>query len=363
MNSSKKKGIPIIQISREIIIPLIALTFFLLLHTINGWLITLGALIALILAVLSAVHHAEIIAERVGEPFGALVLALAITVIEASIIISLMLSGDESVSALARDTVFAAVMIILTAMTGLTLLIGGIKYREQNFSTHGIISTLTVLVAISVLTLILPNFTQSVAGPFYSDTQLIFVAVTTLLLYGSFLFVQNFKHRNDFIATNETSEEKERPGKKATVFSSILLPVNLLAVVLLAEAMAPGLEEFIHSIGAPVSLSGIIIACVILLPEGISAAKAASKNHIQKSLNLSLGSALASISLTIPVVAIYAIYTGLPLALGINNQSTIIFLLSLFVVILSLSKGRTNILQGIVLLLLFVVYLFITIFP
>jgi Ca2+:H+ antiporter len=350
-------------IIRDISIPMAALVLFAVLHYNNGWLLMLVGVAALILAVLSAVHHAEVIADRVGEPFGALILALAITIIEASIIISLMLNGDETVSYLARDTVFAAVMIILTAMTGITLLIGGFKYREQNFSTHGIISTLTVLVAISVLTLILPNFTQSVAGPFYSNTQLIFVAVTTLILYGSFLFVQNFKHRNDFVATHEVADEKQKPGKKAAIFSGLLLPVNLLGVVLLAETMAPSLEKFIHSIGAPVSLSGIIIACVILLPEGIAAAKAASKNHIQKSLNLSLGSALASISLTIPVVAIYAIFADLPLALGIGNQSTIIFLLSLFVVILSLSKGRTNILQGIVLLLLFVVYLFITIFP
>lgn len=362
MNRKKQQSF-IAAIVRDISIPILSAVFFILLHYSTGWLVITGGVIALILAVLSAVHHAEVIADRVGEPFGALVLALAITVIEASIIISLMLNGDESVSYLARDTVFAAVMIILTAMTGFTLLIGGIKYREQNFSTHGIISTLTVLVAISVLTLILPNFTQSVAGPFYSNTQLIFVAVTTLLLYGSFLFVQNFKHRNDFIATHESDEAKERPGKKATALSGILLPVNLFAVVLLAETMAPSLEKFIQSIGAPVSLSGIIIACIILLPEGIAAAKAASKNHIQKSLNLSLGSALASICLTIPVVAIYAIFANLPLALGIGNQATIIFLLSLFVVILSLSKGRTNILQGIVLLLLFVVYLFITIFP
>jgi len=201
MNRKKQQSY-IAAIIRDISIPILSAVFFILLHYSNGWLVITGGVIALILAVLSAVHHAEVIADRVGEPFGALVLALAITVIEASIIISLMLNGDESVSYLARDTVFAAVMIILTAMTGFTLLIGGIKYREQNFSTHGIISTLTVLVAISVLTLILPNFTQSVAGPFYSNTQLIFVAVTTLLLYGSFLFVQNFKHRNDFIATH-----------------------------------------------------------------------------------------------------------------------------------------------------------------
>jgi Ca2+:H+ antiporter len=343
--------------------PLLALAVFGLRHSYHWPPLLWLAAALVIIVVLNAVHHAEIIAHKVGEPFGTVVLALAVTTIEASIIISLMLSGESDVAELARDTIFAAVMIILTGMTGITLLIGGLKFREVQFGSDGVVSVLTVLVAISTLTLILPNFSVAMPGPYYSVSQLAFVAVITLLLYGSFLFVQNFRHRKDFTGDDADTEPPESPGRRATAVSTILLPVNLVAVVLLAESMAPDLEAFIHSIGAPASLSGIVIACVILLPEGISAIKAAAKNQMQRSLNLSLGSALASISLTIPVVAFFAIYKGVPLALGINKEFTVLFLLALFVIILSLSKGKTTILQGIVLLLLFVVYLFISVNP
>jgi len=349
---------------KQLAIPVAGFTVFAIHHFSPSPILLLISLAALIVAVLSAVHHAEVISHRIGEPFGALVLAVAVTVIEASIILSLMLTGGEQVSVLARDTVFAAIMIIMTGMTGLTLLIGGIKYREQEFPAHGISSALTVLVTISVLTLILPNFTVAIPGPYYSSVQLVFVATITLVLYGGFLFVQNFRHRAHFVTAAElTGSGIERPNKKTTLLSTVLLPVNLVAVVLLAESMAPDLERFIHAIGAPVSLAGIIIACVILLPEGITAIKAASRNHIQKSLNLSLGSALASISLTIPLVSLFSVATRTPLALGIEAESTILFMLALLVLILSLSKGRTNILHGMVLLVLFVVYLFITIVP
>jgi Ca2+:H+ antiporter len=358
---SKKDLIQLVL--KQVAIPVFAWTIFAVRHTVNWPPLLILSVVALFMVVLSGVHHAEVIAKKIGEPYGSLVLALAITVIEVSIIISLMLTGSQEVSVLARDTVFAAVMIILTGMTGLTILIGGLKFREQEFSSQGTTSVLTVLVAISVLTMILPNFTQATPGPFYSNQQLTFVAVVTLTLYGSFLFVQNFRHRSHFVSAEELEEVVQKPDSKATLLSAVLLPVNLFAVVMLAESMAPNLEEFIHAIGAPVSLSGIIIACVVLLPEGISAVKAAAKNQMQRSLNLSLGSALASISLSIPVVSLFSIYSGLPLALGIETESMVLFLLSLFVIILSLSKGKTTILQGIVLLLLFFVYLFITINP
>lgn len=344
-------------------IPAFAWLAFILKHYIHAPWFLIVAAAALILAVLSAVHHAETIAHRIGEPFGALVLALAVTIIEVSIIISLMQAGGSEVSALARDTVFSAVMIILTGMTGLTLLIGGLKYREQEFGAEGVNSILTVLVAISVLTLILPNFTETSPGPYYTNQQLIFVAIIAFLLYASFLFVQNFRHKEYFVAEGDQAEGMEKPTRKESVVSIVLLPVCLLAVVMLAESMAPDLEAFIDRIGAPRSLAGIIIACVILLPEGVTAVKAAAANKMQRSLNLSLGSALASISLTIPVVAVYSILTNTPIALGIGHASSVLFMLALIVVIMSLSKGRTTILQGIVLLLIFLVYLFITINP
>lgn len=361
--SNVHQKISIGSILKQSAIPVIALSLFIVKHYIESTPILILSIVALFISVLSAVHYAELIAHKVGEPYGSLVLALAITIIEVSIIISIMLNGSEEVTVLARDTVFAAVMIILTGMSGLTLLIGGIKFREQEFSTQGVNSILTVLVAISVLTLILPNYTLAVPGPYYSTKQLIFVSIISLLLYGTLLFVQNFRHRAHYITEVEIEEHLEKPGKTEVVLSAILLPLNLIATVLLTESMAPDMDRFIERIGAPISLSGVLIACVILLPEGISAVKAASKNQIQRSLNLSLGSALASISLTIPVVSIFSIITNTPIALGIETEYMILFLLSLFVIILSLSRGKTNILHGIVLLLLFAVYLFITINP
>lgn len=347
-----------------IVLPIIAwIVFFIGEHT--SWpLFFIVSSIALIGGVLSAVHHAEVIAHRIGEPFGALVLALAVTVIEVSLIVSIMLAGGKDASSLARDTVFAAVMIILNGIVGLSIFIGGLKFREQTFTLQAVSSVLTILVAISSLTLILPNFTVAIRGPFYSQTQLIFVAIITLVLYGSFLFVQNIRHKDHFVPAEDEQEVHQAiPGKNAAILSGVYLMVCLGAVVFLAELLAPGLEHWISSVGAPISLSGIIIACVVLLPEGLSAIKAAKSNQLQKSFNLSLGSALASIGLTIPTVSILSIFMGLPLTLGINSESTILFLLSLFIIILSLSTGKTTILQGIVLMVLFFVYLFITIFP
>lgn len=351
------------NIAAAVALPVAALLAFYLHHHFQHWLFMVVAAAFLIASVLGAVHHAEVISHRVGEPFGALVLAISITIIEASIIVSLMLAEGDHSATLARDTVFAAVMIILTGMMGATLLIGGIKFKEQSFNTDGVSSYLTVLVAISVLTLVLPNYTEAVKGPYYSTAQLIFVAVVTLVLYFVFLFVQNFRHKTYFLVEEDTTDSLHKPTNAQAALSLVCLLLNLTAVVLLAESLAPNLDAFVVKIGAPPSLSGIIIAMVILLPEGISAIKAASANKMQKSLNLSLGSALASISLTIPVVAFISLFVQKPLALGIDTEETVLFLLALFVMILCLSKGKTTILQGLVLLILFCVYLFITIFP
>jgi Ca2+:H+ antiporter len=318
---------------------------------------------ALIAAVLSAVHHAETIAHRVGEPFGTLVLALAVTMIEASLVVSLMFAGGQDSSTLARDTVFAAVMIILNGMIGLSIFSGSIRFKEQNFIQQGISAALITLVTISVLTLILPNFTVSVPGPFYNKQQLLFVAVVTLILYGTFILVQNVRHRDHFQSTDDAEETSDHPSNRVAWLSVLLLLLCLGAVVLLAKSLAPGLEAWVKSIGAPVSLVGVIIALVVLLPEGLSAYNAARKNQLQKSLNLSLGSALATIGLTIPTVSIVSLFTGLPLSLGISAGSSVLFLLSLFVIILSLSTGKTTILQGVVLLLIFAIYIFSIIFP
>ncbi len=320
----------------------------------------------LISSVLAAVHHAEVVAHRVGEPFGALVLAVAVTAIEVALIVSLMLTPGHDTTTLARDTVFAAEMIIITGIVGGCLLLGGLKFREQTFGLDGVSASLTVLTAISVLTLILPNYTTSVPGPFYNAKQLAFVAIVSLVVYGTFLLIQTIRHRDYFLSKdNDHTEDPHAatPTTRAMVISLVFLLISLGGVIILAELLAPSVESGVEHAGAPKSLVGIIIAMVILLPEGLSALRAARNNQLQSSLNLALGSALASIGLTIPAVAVVSLITGLSLTLGIDIKSTVLFLLALFIILLSLRTGRTTLLQGVILLVIFAVYLFTTIVP
>lgn len=324
--------------------------------------------VSLIGAVLAGVHHAESIAHRLGEPFGTLVLATAITIIEVGLILSLMLTGGPDTASLARDTVFAAVMIILTGIVGLCLLIGGMLYKEQVFKLHGANVSLSTLAAIVVLTLILPNYTLTTIGPIYSSSQLAFIALVALTLYGTFVFVQVVRHRNYFLdATDKDAESiglRTPPSNSKVIYvSTALLLISLSAVVLLAKSLAPTIESFVHLIHAPHQLVGVIIASVVLLPEGLAAVRAARKNMFQTSLNLALGSALATIGLTIPAVAIFSLLTGWTLTLGIDMKSTVLLLLALFVNAISLATGRTNVLQGVILLVIFGVYLFTTVIP
>jgi Ca2+:H+ antiporter len=322
--------------------------------------------IGLIASILAAVHHAEVVALRVGEPLGTLVLAIAITTIEVALIVSLMLSGGKDTEVLARDTIFATEMIIINGIVGGCLLIGGMKFKEQSYKIDGVSAALTVLTAISVLTLILPNYTTSVLGPEYSKSQLIFVAAVSLVLYGAFLLMQTIKHRDYFLPENAAEHDEiheNPPTNKISIISTIVLIISLIVVVLVAKALSPSIENGIDAVGAPKSVVGIIIAIVVLLPEALSALKAARKNRLQSSLNLALGSSLASIGLTIPAVAIVSIFFDLPLTLGIDLKSTVLFVLSLFVISLSLRTGKTTSLQGVVLLIIFSVYLFTTIVP
>jgi Ca2+:H+ antiporter len=320
----------------------------------------------LLWTVVAGVHHAEVVAHRVGEPFGTLVLAVAVTIIEVSLIVSLMLAGGEQTAALARDTVFSAVMLILTAILGLCLLLGGLRHREQVFTLQGATAALTTLAAISVLTLVLPNYTTTQPGPAYSAGQLLFIAAVSLVLYGTFVLVQAVRHRDYFLPEGADGDEEAHappPPVRLTAQSGVLLPVCLVAVVLLAKALAPDIEAGVAAMGAPKSLVGIIIAAVVLLPEGLAAVQAARADRLQTSLNLALGSALASIGLTIPAVALVSLLTGMTLTLGIDMKSMVLFLLSLFVAFLSLSTGRTTVLQGTVLLVIFGVYLLTAVVP
>ncbi|USX28940.1 ionic transporter y4hA [Oxalobacteraceae bacterium OTU3CINTB1] len=320
--------------------------------------------IGLFWGVLAAVFHAEVVAHKIGEPYGTLVLAVAVTAIEVALIVSLMIAGGAETTGLARDTVFAAVMLILNGMVGICLLAGGSRHGEQTFTLSGVSAALTTLAAISVLTMVLPNYTTTTPGPFYSGSQLIFIAVVSLVLYGTFVFVQTVRHRDYFLpASGGADDHAAVPPARLAWWSGALLLVCLGGVVLLAKSLSPALEAAVVKMGAPKALVGIIIAAVVLLPEGIAAYQAARANRLQTSLNLALGSALASIGLTIPAVAIVSLVNGWTLTLGIDVKSTVLLLLSIIVTSLSLGSGRTTIMQGTVLLMIFAVYLFVTVVP
>src|SRR5579863_1130083 len=277
-------------------------------------------------SVFAAVHHAEVVAERVGEPLGTLVLALAVTLIEVALIVSLMTAGGEEAAGLARDTVFAAVMIILNGIIGLCLLVGGVMHREQSFSLDGASAALVALATIVILTLVFPNYTVTTPGPYYSPSQLTLIAIVTLVVYGAFIFTQTVGHRQYFLAGADepTGPPAARPGNRITVLSSMLLLICLVAVVLLAKKLAPSLEAAVSRMGAPDALVGVIIAGIVLLPEGLAAVRAALANRLQTSLNLALGSALASIGLTIPAVSFVSLYGNFHLRLGLDAKSSLL---------------------------------------
>ncbi|QLB18916.1 calcium:proton antiporter [Mannheimia granulomatis] len=321
-----------------------------------------GAL--LIGSVLSAVHHAEVVAHKVGEPFGTIILALAITIIEVALIVSLMVAGGDNAAYLARDTVFAAIMLILNGILGGCLLIGGLKHHEQFFSQKSASTALVTLVVILVITLVLPNFTTSTEGATYNSSQLIFVAIASLVLYISFILIQTVRHRDYFLADDDNpSHHAEPPSNKVAAISLLFLVICLGIVVLLAKALSPAIEKMVVGAGAPLALVGVIIAAVVLLPEGVAALTAAHRNRLQTSVNLALGSALASIGLTIPAVVIVCLIYDINMVLGLDWKSMVLLTLSSFVAMLSLNHGKTNMLYGIVLLVVLATYVFTVIVP
>jgi Ca2+:H+ antiporter len=330
----------------------------------TGGLLAAGAGIVLIATVFAAVYHAEVVAHRTGEPFGTLVLALAVTVIETALIVSIMLTAPAENAGLARDTVFAAVMIVCNGIVGACLLWGGAHHREQAFQLQGASAALAVLAALTVLTLILPNAATSAPGPLFSPPQLVFVAIVSLALYGSFIFVQTVRHRDYFLSVGDDEESHAPPpSNKTTLLSAGLLVVALVAVVGLAKLLTPTVELAVARAGVPKEVVGIVIAALVLLPEGLAAIRAAGANRLQTSLNLALGSSLATIGLTIPAVAVVSIALHQPLELGLGAKEQVLLALTLLVSVITLGTGRTSVLQGMVHLLIFAVFLFFAVAP
>jgi Ca2+:H+ antiporter len=315
-------------------------------------------------AIFASVHHAEIIAARIGQPFGTIVLAVAVTVIEASLIVSLMLSsGEGSGQTLARDTIYATIMIVLNGVIGMCLIFGGLRHYEQTYQRDASAAALSVLGTLCVITLVLPNYTHAVFGPIYSSPQLIFVAIVSTLLYCAFLFVQTVRHRNFFVSEGAVDDDHEVPTNRTTLISLALLCVALAAVVLLAKSLSPILEATVAAAQLPSSFVGVIIAGVVLLPEGIAAVRAARLNRLQTSLNIAFGSGMATIGLTIPIVSLTSLLVARPIALGLAPLELVLLILTLFISSLTLLNGRSTILQGCVHLVIFGVFLFLAAVP
>jgi len=324
-----------------------------------------AAAAALVTTVFAAVYHAEVVAHRVGEPFGTIVLAVAVTIIEVALIISVVIAAPADKAELARDTVFAAVMIVCNGIVGLCLLWGGARHHEQGFQVFGASAALAVLAALTILTLILPNVATSAPGPVFTTAQLAFAGIVSLLLYCGFIFVQTVRHRDYFLPLEPDREKghAKLPSNTTALVSGGMLLAALVAVVGLAKSLTPVVESTVRLLDVPKGLVGIVIAGLVLMPEGLAAVQAARANRLQTSLNLALGSALASIGLTIPAVATVSIVLHKPITLGLDQKEQVLLALTLFISVITLGTGRTTVLQGVIHLAIFAVFLFFAIVP
>ncbi|MFI6028648.1 calcium:proton antiporter [Amycolatopsis magusensis] len=330
-------------------------------------------LVALVLGatVLAAVHHAEVVAHRVGEPFGSLVLAVAVTIIEVALIVTLMVSGGPESASLARDTVFAAVMITSNGIVGVALMAGAIRHGFTHFNAEGTGAALATVATLATLSLVLPTFTTSQAGPEFSSSQLVFAALASLVLYGMFVFTQTVRHRDFFLPvetdTGTTDADgdghADPPTTKAALTSLGLLLLALIAVVGLAKVESPAIEAGVKAVGFPPSFVGVVIALLVLLPETLAALRAALRERVQISLNLAYGSAMASIGLTIPAIAVATIWLEGPLTLGLGATQMVLFGLTIVVSVLTVVPGRATRLQGGVHLILLAAFLFLAVNP
>jgi Ca2+:H+ antiporter len=321
---------------------------------------------ALIGAVFAAVHHAEVVAHRVGEPLGTLILAVAVTVIEASLILAMMFADPEKGTAIARDTIYAAVMIICNGVVGVCVLVGSLAHREQTFRVEGAGAGLAALIAMSALSLVLPAFTTTTGVGTYSAAQLAFAAVASIALWAVFVFIQTVRHRDYFLPAADAADPTvhANPPSSGGAWASFgLLVVSLVAVVGLAKMLSAPIERVLAAVGAPRAVIGIVIAMLVLMPETWAAVRAARANRLQTSMNLAIGSALASIGLTIPVVALAAIVFKIPLVLGLEPKDLVMLCLTFLVSAVTLGTGRTHVMQGAVHLVIFAAFLFLALVP
>ena len=358
-------------LSWTVLVPLVAVIVLAL-----AWGRTLPTVVVVVVtavlagAVLAAVHHAEVVAHRVGEPFGSLVLAVAVTVIEVALIVTLMVAGAGAAETLARDTVFAAVILTCNGIVGLSILVAARRESVVSFNAEGAGAALATVATLTTLGLVLPTFTTSRPGPVFSPAQLAFAAVTALVVYGLFVFLQTGRHRSYFLpmsggghVVNDADARAIQPSKGAAVASLGLLILALVDVVGNAKLVSPAIERVVTAAGLPVSVVGVVIAILILLPETFAALRAARRGQLQTSLNLAFGSAMASIGLTIPTIAVASIWLSVPLHLGLGATHIVLFVLTCIVAVLTVVPGRATLLQACVHLAVLAAYLFLAVSP
>jgi len=338
----------------------------------TGWL-ALPVFLLLLLAVRAAVHHAETVAARVGEPFGTLVLALAVTVIEVALVASIMITADPPNTTLVRDTIHAVVMLVAAGLSGLCIVLAALRHREPGFNAEGATALLSVVAAMATLVLVLPNHVRTVPGAAYSLSQVATVAGLCLALWIVFVLVQTVLHQAYFVPVDDqallqgTGEALEaidvRPSAREAGIAGGLLLLALVAVVLLAKTVAPAIGEAVGAAGLPSTVEGVVVAAIVLMPETATALRAALADRLQASLNLALGSAIATIGLSVPILAGLAIWLGQPLELGISPADTVLLVLTFVTGMLALSGRATNLLQGCVLLVVFAAWLLVVLVP
>jgi Ca2+:H+ antiporter len=322
--------------------------------------------VALVGAVIASVHHAEVVAHRIGEPLGTVVLSICVTIIEVALITTVMMTGGADVAMLPRDTIYSVIMITCAGVVGLSMIIGAIRHREQVFHVLGSNASLATLVAMTTLALILPAFTTSSPGPTYTTAQLIFASSVSVALWCGFVFVQTIRHRDYFLPVGVKANEElhaRRPTRAAALASFGALLAALIAVVGLAHDATPSVEKAVIHAGLPRSVISVIIAMLTLLPETWASIRAALADRIQTSLNLSIGSALASIGLTIPAIVITSQIVGTTLILGLAPKELVLVVLAFFITSITLVAGRTHLMLGLVHLVVFGVFLFLSVIP
>jgi Ca2+:H+ antiporter len=321
-----------------------------------GWLLFLWLFAVMLAASFSVVRHADHLAEMLREPVGTIILTLAVTSIEVMMISALMLNGNNPT--LARDTMFSVVMVVLGGLLGTALLTGGLKFGEQNFNLKGVNSFLGLILPLSVLSLVLPNFTRTGGQGMFSTLHASSLILLSLIIYGVFLAVQTMRHRDFFDEIDRDPPEKSEHGARGSVAGeSLLLILHLVPVVLLSEELAQLLDYRVRAGGLPTELVGLVVAVLILAPEGMAAIKAATRNQMQRSVNVLLGSVLATISLTVPAAMAIGILFGRPVLLGLPGSYMTLLAVTLGSCFITFGQGQTNILQGFIHLLLFAAYI------